>query len=294
MIELRSKSSGHAAEELVPAEGGSTGAFARSLKGGPTRELLSEYAYRPLAHVVVLALLPLRVPPPAVVVVAGVAGLAAAIAIVRGELGLAAALVVLKTVLDNADGQLARASGRVSAFGRYLDSESDLLVNASLFAALGYATSSPLLALASFLALTLVLGVNFNLRRLYQLEHGAGADPMPAASGAAAALRRIYAVVYGPQDRVVERFVHWRLRRYGGSASARRAYHDRGSIAFLHNLGLSGQMTALALCLAIARPRLEFAIVLGCGLALAPLELRRGMRAARAERLILAEGRQTC
>ena len=49
-------------------------------------------------------------------------------------------LLQLKTVLDNADGQLARASGRVTLTGRYLDTEADLVVNAALFAALGYVT----------------------------------------------------------------------------------------------------------------------------------------------------------
>ena len=53
----------------------------------------------------------------------------------RGSLLVAALLVQLKTLLDNADGQLARLTGRTSAFGRYLDSEVDLLVNAALFAA---------------------------------------------------------------------------------------------------------------------------------------------------------------
>ena len=270
------------------------GAFRRSVKGGPTRELLCDWVYRPLAHLVVRALLPLRLPPPAVVLAAAAAGLAAALEIARGEFRLAAGLVILKTILDNADGQLARASSRVTALGRYLDSESDLLVNASLVAALGYATSSPLLALSSFVVLTLVLSANFNLRRLYERERGLAADAMPPATGAAAALRRIYAIVYAPQDRLVERLVQRRLRRFDGSPAARLAYHDHASIALLHNLGLSGQMSALALCLAIGRPQLEFWIVLACGLALVPLELRRGLRAARTDPLITNERRQAC
>ena len=49
----------------------------------------------------------------------------------------------LKTVLDNADGQLARLSGRITSFGRYLDSELDLVVNAALFAAVGWRTGTP-------------------------------------------------------------------------------------------------------------------------------------------------------
>ena len=57
----------------------------------------------------------------------------------QGRFLLAAILVQAKTVLDNADGQLARLSGRITAFGRYLDSELDLFVNAALFAAVAVA-----------------------------------------------------------------------------------------------------------------------------------------------------------
>ena len=97
-------------------------------QGAGGHEFLCERVFRPLAHVVVLALLPLRVPPPAVVAASGAAGLAAAVELARGHLVVAALLLQLKTVLDNADGQLARLTGRVTVFGRYLDSELDLLV----------------------------------------------------------------------------------------------------------------------------------------------------------------------
>ena len=55
----------------------------------------------------------------------------------RGELVLAAVLFQVKTLLDNADGPLARVTGRVTLVGRYLDTLADLVVNAALFAALG-------------------------------------------------------------------------------------------------------------------------------------------------------------
>ena len=79
-----------------------------------------------------------------VVLASTAAGLAGAVELARGHLVVAALLVQLKTVLDNADGQLARLTDRVTAFGRYLDSECDLLVNAALFAAVGWTTGSPL------------------------------------------------------------------------------------------------------------------------------------------------------
>ena len=203
--------------------------FRRSRKPTPTRELVAEALYRPLAHLVVLALLPLRVPPPAVVLAGFAAGLAAAVELARGELLLAAALLVAKTVLDGADGALARAADRVTAFGRYLDSDCDLIANAALFAAIGYAAGRPLLALAAFLASTFVLSLNFNLRRLH-----VGTQALPEGGGLA---RRFYELVYAPQDRLAARLV--------------RRPPRRSTLWILHNLGLATQHTAIAVCLAL-------------------------------------------
>ena len=90
-----------------------------------------------------------------------------------------------------------------TALGRYLDSESDLVVNAALFVALG-TQIGPWAALAGFATLTLVLSVNFNVERLYRRERGEPASAMPEADGAAAMLARVYGAVYAPQDRLVE------------------------------------------------------------------------------------------
>jgi len=238
-------------------------------------ELLCERAFRPLAHLVVLALLPLRVPPPAVVLASAATGLAAAVELAREQWIVAAVLLQLKTVLDNADGQLARAAGKESVLGRYLDSESDLLVNAALFAALGSVTDSPWLALVSFLSLTLVLGVDFNLERLYRRELGDPREARPHATGLAGVLARVYDGVYAPQDRLVERFVEWRLRRLGAGPEQRLAYHDRATLAVLANFGLSTQLAVLGICLAVEAPSAYLWIAIGCGVALVPLELRR-------------------
>ena len=231
----------------------SASALGRSRKHRHGRELLCEYVFRPLAHPVVLALAPLRVPPPVVAAASGAAGLGAAVELARGHLLQAALLVQLKTVLDNADGQLARLTGRTSAFGRYLDSELDLVVNAALFAALGWTTGQPVAALAGFLALTAVLSVNFNLERLYAAEHGGGRPAMPEGGGRATeALRRLYALVYEPQDRLVEVAVERRLR--GRSPEERLAYHDSATVSMLANLGMSTQLAAFGVLIAAGRP----------------------------------------
>ncbi len=224
----------------------------------------------------VLVLLPLRVPPVLVLLAGTVTGLGAAVALGRSDLLLAALLLQAKTILDNADGQLARASGRVSVVGRYLDSESDLLVNAAFFAALGHVTGHYLLAFVAFVVLTLVLSADFNLEVLYRRERGELVEPTPAGTGRLArALAQVYAVVYAPHDRLLERLVEWRLRRMQADRSARLAYHDRSTLAVVAQLGLSTQLAALGACLVLGRPEAYLWLVLGCGLLLVPLGLRR-------------------
>jgi archaetidylinositol phosphate synthase len=225
----------------------------RSRKSRAAREVICELLFRPLAHVVVVVLLPFRVPPPLVAAASGAAGIAAAVELSQGRLLLAAVLIQLKTVLDNADGQLARLSGRVTAFGRYLDSELDLFVNAALFAAVGWSTGRPVLAVAGFVALTTVLNVNYNAERLYRAERGEGMGAMPETSGRAdGLLRRLYMLLYAPQDRLVERFFAWRLR--GAGPQTRRAYHDRTTVFVLANLGMSTQLLIFGISLALGRP----------------------------------------
>jgi archaetidylinositol phosphate synthase len=201
--------------------------FSRSKKARRGTEVLCEHVFRPLAHVVVLALAPLRVPPPVVVVLAAATGFAGAAELWRGHLVWAALLVQLKTVLDNADGQLARLTGRVTAFGRYLDSELDLLVNAALFAALG-----TWLALPGFLLVTLILSVNFNAERISRRA---------AASWDSSRLGRVYGALYGWQDRLADRVL-------GG-----RVIHS-WQVGTLANLGMTTQLAAFGACMALGHP----------------------------------------
>ena len=189
----------------------------------------------------------------------------------RGELLAAALLLQLKTVLDNADGQLARATGRVTALGRYLDSESDLLVErgalrrARLRDRAARGSRSPRSSL-----LTLVLERRLQPRAALPREQRRRARP--AADGCAACSARVYDVVYAPQDRLVERL----RRRRPARGGARRA----GTLAVLANFGLSTQLAALGVCLAVGRPEAYLWIVAR----LSRAALRRRSRVAAAGR----------
>ena len=262
-------------------------ALARSRKAKVGQELVCERIFRPLAHVVVLALFPFRVPPPLLAAASGATGIVAAVELAQGRFLLAALLVQLKTVLDNADGQLARLSGRITPFGRYLDSELDLFVNAALFAALGWSCGPQVLAAAGFVALTTVLNVNYNAERLYRAEQGEPVSPMPETNGPAdGLLRRLYLLLYAPQDRLVERFVARRLR--GASPQTRLAYHDRATVSVLANLGMSTQLLVFGICAALGRPGAFAWIALGELALVLCLVLRREL-ASRSVRQLAAQ-----
>jgi phosphatidylglycerophosphate synthase len=227
-----------------------------------------------------------------VVVGNGVAGVAAAVAIGRGNLVAGGLLLQLKTLLDNADGQLARAAGRTSALGRYLDTEVDLLVNAAVFVALAHVTGSNALSLAGFCALTLVLSANFNADVLYRRVRGEDVVTQPSAERegrTARALAAVYGIVYAPQDRffqAVSRVGLERVARRTADAEQRRrvtlAYHDAVSVGVLANLGLSTQFAALGACLVAGSPSLYLLLTIACAAALPILQLRRDRLARRA------------
>jgi archaetidylinositol phosphate synthase len=210
--------------------------FAQSKKARRGTEVLCEHVFRPLAHAVVVPLAWLRVPPPVVVLLAAGVGLAGAVELARGRYVVAALLVQLKTVLDNADGQLARLTGRVTAFGRYLDSECDLVVNAALFAAL----RTPLAALG-FVLLTLILSTNFNVERI------ASGRPVNWDSST---LGRVYGLAYGWQDRLADRLLSGRSIQ-------------PWQVTALANLGMTTQLAAFGLCMALGHP-VAFVWVLVC------------------------------
>ena len=262
--------------------------FRRSRKGRPTTEFLCEWLFRPLAHIVVLVLLPLRIVPVAVVLSHFAVGVAGAVLLAEGRYWEAAVAIQLKTVLDNADGQLARASGRISELGRYLDTECDVLVNAALFAAIAVRSDATWLAAVCFPLLMAVLSVDFGLESLYRRERGEQQSVPKGEGRATRLLARLYDLVLGPQDRLVARIAEARLARLLRGvddplrrSAARTVYHDAGTLAVLVNFGLSTQLAVLGLCLALGSPVAWLWCVVGCAATVPLLYARRELRVRR-------------
>src|SRR5438045_32356 len=56
----------------------------------------------------------------------------------------------------------------------------------------------------------------------------------------------------GCPETLVERFVAWRLA--GTTDEARRVYHDRATVTVLANMGMSTQLAAFGLAIALGQP----------------------------------------
>jgi archaetidylinositol phosphate synthase len=239
------------------------------------RELLLELVFRPVSNALVPGLRRLGVPPHAVVLANAATGLAAALVLAVGGLVAAAVLLQVKTLLDNADGQLARVTGRVTLVGRYGDTIADLVVNAALFVALGYVTEQPLLAVGAFVALTLVLAADFNATELFREAHGTPtSEPQPTGGRSERALASVYSVVFSPLDRAFRRFAGRRFNGGGG--------YDRFTVTALANLGLTTQLVVLGICLALGAPTAYLWFALACLAALVALQLRAERQARQA------------
>jgi archaetidylinositol phosphate synthase len=243
---------------------------AAAAKRRPRTELLL-LAMQPAANAAVRVGARLGVDPQHVVWGHAAFGTAAALLVAFGgpdAWRVAGGLLLAKAFLDNVDGGLARATGRVTLMGRYLDTVLDTVVNALLFAALAVhgpgAWAWPL-ALGGYAALTVVLSLDFNLERRYKvlraLLPGDAGDLAPGASERRlAAFRGFYERFLAPQDAAIDRLDERAFARLTGTRYAdapldqRLAWNDLWSTATLVNLGLTTQMVLLAVCLLVGAP----------------------------------------
>jgi len=210
--------------------------FEDGLKARPAVELVSILLFRPLGYLVVRLLWSSSIRPEHLVLLHGLLGFWAAWLLAH-ESYLAAALILqLVTILDAADGQLARSRGQLSLLGRYLDTEVDFLVHLALFAALA-AVCGLAAAIAGLVVLTLVLSLDYNLVLVHR---GGGEEPSPV--GLEKALARFYDLLFGWQDAILQRLENW------------LGPPPRWFYWLLANLGRSTQFVVLGVFLVLGRP----------------------------------------
>ena len=116
---------------------------------------LSDYG-RPIAKVIANSLKNTTFTPIHVTFGFIIAGLIAIYCIIQGYYWLAAFFLIFKSILDAADGELARVKKTPSYTGRYLDSVADIILNALFFISIWYITSASIwMCLAAFCGLQL-------------------------------------------------------------------------------------------------------------------------------------------
>lgn len=122
---------------------------------------VSDYG-RPFARTFVNRIQHTDITPVQVTYLFGISGLIAVYCILTGLYVTAGLFLIIKSILDAADGELARIKNRPSYTGRYLDSIFDIFLNLLVFGAVWYVTdTSLLLAALAFLSVQ-VQGTLYN------------------------------------------------------------------------------------------------------------------------------------
>jgi len=175
---------------------------------------LSDYG-RPVARFIAISLKETVFTPVHVTFCFMLTGLLGILAMYHHYFFLAALLFVFKSILDAADGELARIRNKPSYTGRYLDSVFDIILNLLILLTIGYMTNTPIAyILLAFFGLQLQ-GTLYNyyyviLRNIFQGDttsrvfetetpiamHGENQKVVTF-------LYRIYLALYGVFDRII-------------------------------------------------------------------------------------------
>jgi hypothetical protein len=116
---------------------------------------LSDYG-RPVAKIIAHSLKETKFTPIHVTITFVISGLIAIYCILIGYYWFGAFFLILKSILDAADGELARVKKKPSYTGRYLDSVADILLNALIFGTIYYISDTTILiCIFAFLGLQL-------------------------------------------------------------------------------------------------------------------------------------------
>ncbi len=147
--------------------------FQESIKLRPVEEFININLYRPLAFLVLLILLKLKInTKPEIIVIFHTFLIILASFLILFENNfinfVVFFLINLKIVLDNLDGQYSRIKKMESELGRYLDTIMDFLGNFTLFLSIGIKYNNLIFAILAFFLFTVILSYDFNLEYLYR------------------------------------------------------------------------------------------------------------------------------
>lgn len=230
-------------------------------------ELINVFVLRPLAAAIVWLVYPTPLTPNDLTLIAIVVGFASAyyyMLAAPAAIALAGVLIVVKDILDDADGQLARAKELYSRRGRFLDSVGDAAVNLALFAGVTYSVyrihSNPLtiiLGTLSLLGITLRVSyhvfyqVSFlHLENRYRLNRITEEVTDEDRRGDSVALRmqQLFALIYGWQDRLMSRIDRWCRGERFDQALLPVWYSDRFGLRLSGLMGFGTEYMLLGIC----------------------------------------------
>lgn len=230
---------------------------------------LSDYA-RPGAILLVRILLPTRVGAITLTWLFTIVGLISVILIFnRYALALAGGLLILKSLLDAADGEMARARNCPSHTGRYLDSINDLLLNGLVLFAIGIPLTVPIWEILLTWFSFQLQGTIFNYFYVVK-RHQASGDitsrisefsppvPYPQENPAVlSVLHKIYIIFYGWQDWIINK-----LFKDNEIVCSKSSPIPNWIMSMISVFGLGFQLLILAVLLCSDRLELTFPIFL--------------------------------
>lgn len=176
---------------------------------------LSDYG-RPFGKAIALQLKNTKFTPIHVTLLFGISGLIAIYCILENNYLLAGFFIVLKSVIDAADGELARLKNTPSYVGRYLDSVFDIILNFLFVLTICFVSETPLwMAFLAFFCIQLQ-GTLYNYYYVILRHKSVGGDSTskifeyksPTALPGEKQrnvdiLFRIYTIVYGLFDKII-------------------------------------------------------------------------------------------
>ena len=110
-----------------------------ALKSAEIEELTDIYFFRPVGSIVARGSKALGLTPIGLTVIGTIIGVTAGAVLSNERLGLLAfAILILHSIIDSADGQLARMTNRVTELGRVLDGLSGYATHVAIYLAIGF------------------------------------------------------------------------------------------------------------------------------------------------------------
>jgi len=214
---------------------------------------LSDYG-RFIAKRIALAFKNTSVTPVQVTYMFVISGLIAVFAMIKGFYAVAGFFLILKSILDAADGELARIKETPSYTGRYLDSISDLLLNALIIGVIALLTQTSIwYAILAFLCIQLqgtlynyyyvILRTKLSGDTTSRIIEKGIPEALPGESQRTVTiLYKVYRVLYGGFDQFI----------YTCDPKARHgAIMDNWFMTVLSTFGLGFQLLLIAVFLAL-------------------------------------------